>query len=83
MGFSGEMLLDELKPMPKSLMPSKLVVPLPPFPSMSVLETELPGGEVSPLVIPLRGLPVPPLLPLEGPPITVPKLMPSPMELEF
>ena len=72
-----------LKPMPKSLMPSKLVVPLPPLPSMIVFELLVPGGEVSPLVIPLKGLPVPPELPLEGPPMTVPKLIPSPMELEF
>ena len=43
----------------------------------------LPGGEVSPLVIPLSGLPVPPLLPLEGPPITVPRLIPNPIALLF
>ena len=56
--------------------------PLPLLFSMSVV-FEVPGGEVSPLVIPLRGLPVPPLLPLEGPPITVPRLIPNPIEFEF
>ena len=63
-------------------MPRRLVFPLPLLFSMSVV-FEVPGGEVSPLVMPLRGLPVPPLLPLEGPPITVPRLMPNPMEFEF
>ena len=92
-GFSGETLLVPpagapgaceallLNPMPKSLIPNKVVAPLPPLPSIIVLE--VPGGEVSPLVIPLKGLPVPPLLPLEGPPITVPRFMPNPIELEF
>lgn len=83
MGLSGEMLLELLKPMPKSLIPKRLVVPLPPLPSIRALELEVPGGEASPLVIPLKGLPVPPLLPLLGPPMTVPRFMPNPIELEF
>lgn len=77
-----ELELELVNPTPKSPMPRRLVFPLPLLFSMSVV-FEVPGGEVSPLVIPLRGLPVPPLLPLEGPPITVPRLIPNPIEFEF
>ena len=58
--------------------------PFPPLASKRVVVLDapgIPGGEVSPLVIPLKGLPVPPLLPDEGPPITVPRLIPRPIEL--
>ena len=92
-GVSGEMLLDPPllaalplppKPIPKSVIPKRLE-PLPPLASNKFLDDApgMPGGDVSPLVIPLSGLPVPPLLPEEGPPITVPRLIPSPIELEF
>ena len=63
-GFSGEILLvpsgglgtpgacEELllKPMPKSLIPNRVVAPLPPLPSIIVFP--FPGGEVSPDVTP-------------------------------
>ena len=67
-GFSGEILLvpsaggegtpgacEELllNPMPKSLMPNRVVAPLPPLPSIIVFP--FPGGEVSPDVTPKMG----------------------------
>ena len=73
------------KPMPRSVMPKRFE-PLPPLASKSVVVLDapgIPGGEVSPLVIPLKGLPLPPLLPDVGPPITVPRLIPRPIEFEF
>ena len=78
------MLLVKCEIIPRSVIPKRLE-PLPPLASNKFLDDApgMPGGEVSPLVIPLSGLPVPPLLPEEGPPITVPRLIPSPIELEF
>ena len=67
-GFSGEILLvpsggvgtpwaccEELllNPMPKSLIPNRVVAPLPPLPSIIVFP--FPGGEVSPEVTPKMG----------------------------
>ena len=73
------------KPSPRSVM-ARRPEPLVPLASKRPFVEDapgIPGGDVSPDVIPLSGLPVPPLLPEDGPPMTVPRLIPSPIEFEF